>query len=236
MAASAAEKRSYVRMPREARMREIESAARTVFAQHGFNDAPISEIARRAGVSEGAIYKFYANKRELLHTILAAWYRGMIDDFIAKLEGVEGTRARLHVVIWQHLKSIRENPDLCRLFYSEVRSAPDYYATELYRINRDYTRVLLEILQTGMALGDIRADISPPLVRDVIFGGIEHRVTGYLAERGSFDHEAVAAQLSEMVFAGIAARPPATSGLAAVVSRLETVADRLDTAARGDTA
>jgi len=233
MPAVAAEKRSYVRMPRDQRMREIEAAARSAFAKHGFNDAPISEIARRAGVSEGAIYKFYANKRELLHAILTGWYGGITEAFHAKQRGVEGTRARLHAVIWQHLKSIQESPDLCRLFYSEVRSAPDYQSSELHRCNRDYTRVLTDILEAGIERGDIRADVSLPLVRDMVFGGIEHRVTGFLAGRGALDPDAVADEMTRMLFAGIAPPVEEATDLGAIVSRLESVAERLDTAGLG---
>lgn len=223
------DKRSFVRLPREQRMRDIENAARKVFSQHGFDATPINAIAGEAGVSEGSIYKFYTSKRELLHTILKAWYLGMIDEFKAKLEGVQGTRARLHIVVWQHLKSIKENPDLCRLFYTEVRSAPDYYATDLYQLNRDYTRVLLMILKTGIAAGDIRPDVSLALVRDMIFGGIEHHVTAFLIGRGDFDLDGIARQLSDIVYTGIAAEiPTPPKDLESLIERLESVADRLD--------
>ncbi len=223
------DKRSFVRLPREQRMRDIETAARSVFSQHGFEAAPINEIAAKAGISEGSIYKFYANKRDLLHTILKSWYQQMIADYKAKLEGVEGTRAQLHIVIWQHLKSIKDNPDLCRLFYSEVRNAQDYYATDLYQLNREYTRVLMEILKDGISVGDIRPDVSMALVRDMIFGGVEHHVNAFLMNRGNFNNDSVAKQLSDMIYAGIAMRtsPPARD-LETLVERLEGVADRLD--------
>ncbi len=211
-------------------MRQIEAAARDVFSRHGFNDASVSEIARQAGISEGAIYKFYANKRELLHTILTDWYRGMIADFLTKLEGIQGTRTRLHVVIWQHLKSIRENPDLCRLFFSEVRSAPDYQDSALHAVNREYTRVLLDILKAGIAEGDIRPDVSPALVRDLIFGGIEHHVSAYVAGRGALEHDDVAHRLSDMVLTGIAAPHPPSQEFGAILTRLENLADRMGTA------
>lgn len=222
------EKRSFVRLPREQRMREIEAAARKVFAKHGFDAAAINEIAGEAGVSEGAIYKFYSSKRDLLHTILRAWYLGMIEEFIAKLEGIEGTHARIHIVIWQHLKSIKENPDLVRLFYSEVRNAQEYFSTDLYEMNRAYTQVLMEILADGVERGELRDDVSMALVRDVIFGGIEHRVASYLYGRSNFDPDVVARQLSDMVFAGIATRPQETSDLGSLIERLERVANRLD--------
>lgn len=223
------ERRSFVRLPREQRMQDIETAARKVFAQHGFEAASINEIAGQAGVSEGSIYKFYTNKRDLLHTILKTWYEGMIAEFMAKLDGVVGTRARIHVVIWQHLKSIKESPDLCRLFFSEVRGAPDYYSTDLYDMNREYTRVLLEILKSGVKQGDIRPDVDHALVRDVIFGGIEHHVTPYLMGRGEFDLDTVAGHMSHMVYAGISAgEPEKPEDLTALVKRLEDAIDRLD--------
>jgi AcrR family transcriptional regulator len=228
-----AERRSHVRLPREQRMRQIEAAARDVFSRHGFNDASVSEIAGQAGISEGAIYKFYANKRELLHTILTDWYRGMIAEFLAKLEGTVGTRTRMRLVIWQHLKSIRENPDLCRLFFSEVRSAPDYYDSALHMVNREYTRVLIDILKAGVEAGDIRDDVSPSLVRDVIFGGVEHHVSSYVAGRGEFDHDFVADRLSEMVFAGIAADHQTPKEVNSIIDRLEHIADRMDNSGSG---
>jgi len=223
-----AEKRNHVRLPRSQRMREIEAAAREVFARQGFNDAPVSEIARSAGVSEGAIYKFYANKRELLHAILTGWYGGIIAAFHDRLESVRGTRARLHAVIWQHLKSIEESPDLCRLFYSEVRSAPGYHSSELHRCNREYTRVLTGILEDGVAAGDIRPDVSVALVRDMVFGGIEHHVTAFLAGRGGLDRERVAAEMTRMVLSGIAPPAEEPAVLESVVDRLEMITARLE--------
>ncbi|WP_169054294.1 TetR/AcrR family transcriptional regulator [Nitratireductor sp. XY-223] len=225
---TATAKRSFVRLPREQRMREIEAAAREVFSQRGYDAASMTDIAKRAGVSEGSIYKFYTNKRDLLLTVIRTWYQSMIDEFMEKLSGVEGTRAQLQTVIWQHLKSIKANPDLCRLFFLEVRSADDYFDSDLFHLNRDYTHVLMDIIQGGIDRGEIRPDISIPLVRDMVFGGIEHRVSGFLVNRGDFDHDETANQLTDMVMAGMAAPAKTPNGLEALVERLERVADRFD--------
>ncbi len=225
-------KRNVVRLPRARRMREIEAAARDVFSRNSYAMSSMAEIAEGAGVVEGTIYKYYENKRDLLLTVLRHWYEGMIAEFLDKLSGIEGTEARIHCVIWQHLKSIRDNPDLCRLFYAEVRSSEDYFEGQLYHLNRDYTRVLMDIVRGGIARGELREDLSVTLVRDVIFGGIEHLVTPFLSRRGDFDHDTVARQLTALVMAGIA-RPAETAGhgpgsLSAAIERLERVADRLD--------
>ena len=226
------EKRAVVRLPRAERMHQIESAARKLFHKHGYTAARISEIAADAGISEAAIYKFYSNKRDLLHTLLKDWYMGMLDDFYEKLEGVEGARNRIKVIIWQHLKSIRECPDLCRLFYSEVRSMPDYYDTELYELNRRYTLVLVDVVKTGIASGELRPDTSSALVRDVIFGGIEHRVTPFLMGRSDIDIDEMSTQLCDLVCQGICT-PDAGQDMDRLMARLERVADRLDGKAKG---
>jgi len=232
-----AARRNVVRLPRERRMRDIEAAARDVFSRNGYALASMAEIAEGAGVVEGTIYKYFENKRVLLLTVLQHWYEGMIAEFLDKLSGIEGTEARIHCVIWQHIKSIRENPDLCRLFYAEVRSSEDYFDGQLYRLNRDYTRVLMDIVRGGIARGELREDVSVTLVRDVIFGGIEHHVASYLNRRGDFDPDAVARQLTYLVMAGISrpADAPAMSpaSLRAAIERLERVADRIDGAAAG---
>ena len=51
--------------PEETRTRLIDAAAR-LFEQQGFEKATVSQIAKEAGVSSGAIYAHYSTKAELL--------------------------------------------------------------------------------------------------------------------------------------------------------------------------
>ncbi|TMR05017.1 TetR/AcrR family transcriptional regulator [Actinomadura soli] len=60
-------------------------AARTVFAEKGYFNTKISDIAAAAGRSAGSFYNYYDNKEELLEALLA--------QFSSE---VQGTTARLH--------------------------------------------------------------------------------------------------------------------------------------------
>lgn len=216
-------KRSHVRLPREQRMRDIEAAAKITFCRDGYDVAAVNEIASLAGVSEGSIYKFYDSKRDLLHSILKHWYRNLIDDLEAKLQGVEGVRPKLHLVIWQHLNSIKNDPGCCRLFFSEVRSTSEYDQTELYSMNKRYTHILTEIIQNGIEAGEIKEKVSVGLVRDLIYGGIEHRVSPYLAGKGELDCDKIGLQLSEIIFGGILCSRPTNTELSEVFERLSRI-------------
>jgi AcrR family transcriptional regulator len=53
-----------------AKRRQIVEGARTVFLQHGFDAASMSDIARAARVSKGTLYVYFANKEELFGAIV----------------------------------------------------------------------------------------------------------------------------------------------------------------------
>jgi len=54
----------------QARRNQILDAAAAVFAEKGFHRATTKEIAKAAGVSEGTIYNYFANKDDLLISMM----------------------------------------------------------------------------------------------------------------------------------------------------------------------
>lgn len=49
----------------EAKRQQILSGAKVIFADHGFEGASMSAIARQAGVSKGTLYNYFTNKADL---------------------------------------------------------------------------------------------------------------------------------------------------------------------------
>ncbi len=219
------------RQSRETRLLGIELAARHAFASNGFERTSMSEIAATVGVAEATIYKYYESKWHLLITVLHRWYREMLANHRAKIAGIPGTRQRIYALIWQHLKVIEDSPDLCRLFYAEVRSQAGYHDSELHTLNREVTGLFIEVLKEGIADGSIRPNLPFRLVRDLVFGGIEHHMSSYLAGRSTFDCDALAGELTNIVMGGVGMPAPAEAPGEATLRRLETVATRLETLA-----
>lgn len=46
------------------------TAARALFVEHGYNDTSTPEIARKAGVTRGALYHHYADKKAIFEAVL----------------------------------------------------------------------------------------------------------------------------------------------------------------------
>lgn len=191
------------RLPRDRREADILEAARAVFTMHGYEAASISEIAQRAGIVEGSIYRYFKNKRDLLTKVIERWYGTMISEDEASLATIHGAWNRLRHVIWHHLKSIREEPGLSRLVFSEFRPNPAYRQTTIFALNRRYTARVTDIIRAGMQSGEFRSDVSPALVRDMIFGCIEHHTWAFLRGEGEYDVEAVADSIANLVCHGL---------------------------------
>lgn len=211
------------RSTREERIAGILQAARELFGEHGYEHTSMAEIAARVGVVEGTVYKYFESKRELLLTVLTQWYESLFGDYAADLSGVHGTRARLQFLIWRHLRTLRDQPDLCRLTFNEFRVEKDYHGSPLQKLNKRYTELLVEVLEDGMRSGDIREDLPAPLMRDMIYGGIEHNAWPFLCGHGRLDIDTLAEQITDLLWQGIAAQNMQTE-----TRRLSELADRLE--------
>lgn len=62
------------------------------------------------------------------------------------------------------------------------------------------------VLQEGIRAVEIRGDCLPSLLRDTIYGSIEHLLWNYLTERKPLDVESCAGDLTELVFRGVSKR------------------------------
>jgi AcrR family transcriptional regulator len=90
----------------EARRRSIIDAATTVFSRKGIEIATMAEVAAEAGISPGAIYRYFANKEQLAHGCMSI-----------KTEAIEAQ--------WQQTDDVPVDPmaafyELSRLTFAEL--------------------------------------------------------------------------------------------------------------------
>ncbi|MCP4050582.1 MAG: TetR/AcrR family transcriptional regulator, partial [bacterium] len=139
-----------------------------------FHSITTAEIARNADVTEGLIYKYFKDKKDLLYQVLNDHFI----EFQAKIEDrVKNEKTcieKLEVVIFTSLQSYVANRVFSRILLLEVRNSPDFFKSVTYGMVRAYSKLLLQIIQEGIKMGEIRSDIDPYILRKVILGAIEH--------------------------------------------------------------
>jgi AcrR family transcriptional regulator len=221
--------RPVYRLPRERRVADIMRAARTVFEDKGYDDALISEIAERAKVVEGTIYRYFENKRALLAQVAERWYADMLTDYDQGLQDIRGTWNRLRFMIWRHLVTVHQEPAMCRLVFQVLRMSEGYRDTAVFQMNRAYTRRVVDIVSEAQASGEFADDIPVRLVRDMVYGCVEHHTWAYLRGEGDFSPDDAADAITDLVYRGLAT-PKVTAPLSgeAYATRLADVAGRLE--------
>jgi len=200
---------------------EIVDAARALFAEKGFDGTSISDIAGSVGLADGAIYKHFVSKRALLFEVIRAFYEPVIDLASETVTGIPDIRGRLRYLIWLQIRAFAEEPDVCRFIIAEARPMHDYYESEVADLNRRWTSLLVDVVKDGQSEGTFRTDVPATMIRDLVYGGIEHIAWGAATGHGEIDVEDAAEGLTRLVCEGIDARPAGGTELDARVARLE---------------
>jgi AcrR family transcriptional regulator len=216
---------------RERREAEILGAAQAVFLEKGYEGSSVSEIAARVGLVEGAIYAYYPNKHELLTQVIGSLYEPLIEEVQEAYARLADLRGRLRFLVWRHIRLHLEMPGLVRLVGQERRRmGPQYYDSPLHGWNARYTRFVTLAMEDAMAQGQVLPSASPPMVRAMVYGGLETLLWKVVFGRERIDLEGTADAFTQMILAGVPAPAAPEAANTAVSAGLEDRVERLERA------
>jgi AcrR family transcriptional regulator len=182
---------------------KIADALKVLLRDKEFQSITTAKIAATSGVSEALIYRYFGDKRGLLHQVLSDFLSDYLDHLESELENTKGTVKKLKMIIRSHLHLFESNRVLAKILLLEVRSYPGYFESESYDQVRRYSRMIMEILRKGVSNGDIKKNISPKVIREAMLGGIEHICLPKIVFKQSYSPDAMADELCKILFCGI---------------------------------
>lgn len=185
----------------------ILDAAQRIFVERGYQAASIADIARAAETSDGLIYRYFDSKRHLLDAVLAVFFHRILAVLEPQVAAQEGFANKLRALIRVHLHVLMSDPGLCRLFISEVRGVTDFAESEAKKLTRRYGAVFLGVIRAAEASGEIRTGIDAPMLRDLVFGGVEHFAWRAISARNKASVEAAAEAFANLIVDGVSCAP-----------------------------
>jgi len=184
----------------------ILTAAEKIFAEKGYVETTISEISKEAQVAEGTIYEYFENKKDLLYAVPEKNSIQYAEFVLEHLQGIKGATNKLRKIIWCHLYFYRNHKNFTKLMTLEIRRDPDYFKTKTYEKLKVYSDLILDIIREGIAEGEIAPDVNPHVVRDMIFGVIEHISVPWLVFEREIPLEDLVEDISNALFSGLTPR------------------------------
>ena len=118
-----------------------------------FHSITTAEIAGNAEVTEGLIYKYFKDKKDLLYQVLNDHFL----EFQAKIENRVANEktcvAQLEVIIFASLESYAENRVFSKILLLEVRNSLEFFNSCAYGMVRKYAGTILGIIEDGKKKG-----------------------------------------------------------------------------------
>jgi AcrR family transcriptional regulator len=182
---------------------KIAGALKVLLRDKDFNSITTAEISRVAGVNEALIYRHFADKRGLLHTVLADYLNEFVSNLTFDLKGIKGAVNKIRKFVWASIHYYNEDRVFSKIQLLEVRNFPGYFESETYQIVRQYAALLLDIIREGIEEGAIRKDIEPGDIRQFILGAIEHYCLPAIIFGDGIDNDRMADHLCDILFDGI---------------------------------
>lgn len=204
-ASSSARKIAIVRQPAGAgdKRELILKAATKVFAQNGFFNSQVADVARVAGVAAGTVYLYFRGKDDLLVSIFERSMREALDEGRAAAGTITDPAERLRRIAHLHLGRLGRDKDLAVVFQVELRQSVKFMERFSETFLQDYFKLIRQAIADGQQEGVFRKDISATTATKVFFGALDEMATNWVLSRRKYDLGADADAVVDLFINGV---------------------------------
>jgi AcrR family transcriptional regulator len=142
-----------------------------LFAERGFTNTSIDDIARAAGVTKGAIYWHFKSKDDLFDAILERIRTRWQDVVLKPVIGRHGSRGQLEQLFDSYVNLFLESPEIC-LFLQQVLLDQHnrVFSAQVAKVFARTARFVTRIIEEGKTSGVVRADVDSVKMAHLILG------------------------------------------------------------------
>lgn len=196
----------------EARPAEIVRAAYEVFAEKGFAAARLDDIARRAGVSKGALYLYFANKQEIFEAVVKDAVAPNIGAVEHMALAFPGTFEQLIRMVAPRIAEVVASANIGKVLKMVVGESGNF--PEIARIWHDDVvarglGLMTALIERAQKRGEVRAgdprDFAVTLIAPMLVGVIFRETFVPVGAKG-FDIPALMQQHLDTVLPGLLLR------------------------------
>src|SRR3954463_6617527 len=181
-------------------------AAIDVFAERGFFNAQVADVARVAGGAAGTVYLYFKSKDDLLVWISERSMREGLTNGRAAVAKLDDPRERLVRLARAHLARLGADRNLAIVFQVELRQSTKFMERFSATLLRDYLGLIREAIADGQRAGLFRADLKATAMAKMLFGALDEMATNWILSRRRYSLEADADTVVDLFINGARAR------------------------------
>lgn len=172
------------------RRKQIVNAVRKLITKYGSEHVTVRRIAKEIGISEGAIYRHFKSKRDILLLLVDYIEESLIED-IEQSHAAGTTQLEiLDSMLRNHLSSIEQRMGVSFHVIAEIVSLGDRRLNnKISHVLSNYLTRVKDILAEGIKTGEIRKDIDLDTTATLFFSMIQGLVTIWTLSHYNFSLE-----------------------------------------------
>jgi AcrR family transcriptional regulator len=143
----------------QVRQKQIVSAARRLIVKYGSEHVTVRRMAKEIGVTEGAIYRHFRSKSDVLSFLVDDIEETLIGDIEKNNKKGLGTVTTLENIMIDHISAIQQRKGVSFQVIAEIISLGDKKLNQkIYQVIENYIAEIRKILEIGIKEGFVRGD------------------------------------------------------------------------------
>jgi AcrR family transcriptional regulator len=179
-------KKNQKRQSTSVRREQIIEASRKLIMRYGSEHVTVRRIAAEIGISEGALYRHFKSKKEVLLFLIRHIEENLIGD-LQKRPPTKNILGTLKSTLSNHLSSMEQRKGMSFLVIAEIISLGDKELNKrVLDVLSKYISNIKRLLLEGIKTGEIRQDLDPEMMATSFFGTMQGLVTVWALSNYNF--------------------------------------------------
>jgi AcrR family transcriptional regulator len=190
----------------QTRRDELLRIAGAHFAQRGFKNTTVRDIADAAGILSGSLYHHFDSKESMVDELLSTFQTALFETYDDIVGSKLDARAKVDAVVRASFAAIHDHHDEVAIFQGDATYLMTFDRFAYLRQHNERFRAMwLELLEEGTRTGALRQDLDPELtyrfIRDTVWVAVNWYRPG-----GELTADEVADQYLSILFDGLTPR------------------------------
>ncbi|HEX7305375.1 MAG TPA: TetR/AcrR family transcriptional regulator [Lentzea sp.] len=186
------------------RRQELLALAARMFAERGYGQTTVRDIADAAGILSGSLYHHFDSKESMVDEILGTFLDELFTRYREIVDAGLGPKQALKALVVASFEAIDSRHAAVAIYQNEAKHlAPLERFSYIEDRNVEFRKLWTVLLEDGMSAGEFRADLDVDLAYRFIRDTVWVAVRWYRPD-GGLSADAVADQYLAILLDGIA--------------------------------
>ena len=148
---------------KEEKKREIGFSALNLFAEKGFSNTSMKQIADSAAVGKGTVYEYFQSKEDLIGFCLELYVEKIESVAVSRLDNIENPRNRIRQYSFEVQKTILNDPDTMGILLAVIQMliSENGESTRLKQFRKIFETArhnIISMIMEGVSMGVFRKE------------------------------------------------------------------------------